>query len=87
MLRTSDGTTWGVRETDMLMNNYVDHEVTVAGDPVHPTASERSAGGAHHFLRAYDVVVESDSCTNRETSVSTPIRFQKEALCDSRRKL
>ncbi len=62
VVRASDGTTWGVRESDMLMNNYVDHEVTVAGYVVHPTASERSAGGAHHFLRAYDVAVESDSC-------------------------
>lgn len=62
LLRANDGTTWGVRETDMLMNNYVGHEVTVAGDPVHPTASERSAAGAHHFIRAYDVAVESNTC-------------------------
>ena len=62
VLQASDGSKWGVRETDMLMNNYVGHEVTVAGDPVHPTASERSAAGAHHFIRAYDVVVERNSC-------------------------
>ena len=62
LLRASDGTTWGVRETDILMNNYVGHEVTVAGDPVHPTASERSAAGAHRFIRAYDVAVESNTC-------------------------
>ena len=62
VIRASDGTTWGIRESDMLMNNYLEHEVTVAGDPVHPTASERAAAGVHHFIRAYDVVVESNSC-------------------------
>lgn len=62
LLRASDGTTWGVRESDMLMNNYVGHEVTISGDPVHPTASERSAAGTHHFIRAYDLAVESNSC-------------------------
>ena len=62
LLKASDGTTWGVNETDMLMNNYVDHTVTVSGDITHPNTSERSAGGAHHYLRAYDVVVESGSC-------------------------
>ena len=61
LVRTNDGTTWGVMETDMMMNNYVDHEVTVAGDIIHPTASERSTG-AQHFLRAYDLVVESGNC-------------------------
>jgi len=62
LLKTSDGTTWGVIEKDMLMNDYVDRTVTVSGDPLHPTAEERSAGGAHHFVRAYDVVVESSTC-------------------------
>ena len=62
VIRASDGTTWGIRESDMLMNNYVDHEVTVSGDPVHPTASERAAADVHHFIRAYDVAVESNSC-------------------------
>ena len=46
----------------MLMNNYVDHTVTVSGDITHPNTSERSAGGAHHYLRAYDVVVDSSTC-------------------------
>ncbi len=63
LLRTSDGTTWGVREKDMMMNNYIGHEVTVAGDVFHPTASERSAAGTQHFLRAYDLAVDSDTCT------------------------
>jgi len=62
LLKASDGTTWGVNETDMLMNDYVDHTVTVSGDITHPNASERSVGGAHHYLRAYDVVVESRTC-------------------------
>lgn len=65
LLRASDGTTWGIRESDMLMNNFVDHEVTVAGDVVHATASERSAAGVHHFIRAYDVAVEGNSCQNK----------------------
>ena len=46
----------------MLLNNYLDHEVTVSGDPVHPTASERAAADVRHFIRAYDVVVGSNSC-------------------------
>jgi hypothetical protein len=60
VLKASDGTTWGINETDMLMNNYVDHTVTVSGDRMHPTAAERN--DAQHFLRAYDVVVESSNC-------------------------
>ena len=63
VLRASDGTTWGVREKDMMMNNYISHEVTVAGDVFHPTASERTAAGTNHFLRAYDLVVDSDTCS------------------------
>jgi hypothetical protein len=62
VLRASDGTTWGIRESDMLINNYVDHEVTVSGDPIHPSSSERAAADAHHLIRAYDVAVESNSC-------------------------
>jgi hypothetical protein len=46
----------------MLMNNYLGHEVTVAGDAMHATTSEQAVSGAHHFLRAYDVVVETNSC-------------------------
>ena len=55
-----DAATWGINESDMLMNNYVDHTVTVSGDRVHPTAAERN--DAQHFLRAYDVVVQSSTC-------------------------
>lgn len=62
LLHASDGTTWDVREKDLMMNNYVGHEVTVAGDVFHPTASERSAAGTHHFLRAYDLTVDSNNC-------------------------
>ena len=62
LIRSSGGTVWGVRETDMLMNNYLGHEVTVAGDAMHAAASEQAVSGAHHFLRAYDLVVESNSC-------------------------
>ena len=63
LLRTSDGTTWGVREKDMMMNNYLGHEVTVAGDVIHPNTNERSAAGAHHFLLAYDLAVDSNTCS------------------------
>jgi hypothetical protein len=52
----------GINETDMLMNNYVGHTVTIAGDSTRATASERSAGGAQHYLHAYDVVVDSSTC-------------------------
>ncbi|MGA9565078.1 MAG: hypothetical protein WBS19_06105 [Candidatus Korobacteraceae bacterium] len=62
VLKANDGTTWGIRESGMLMNDYVDHEVTVSGDPIHPSTSERAAADAHHFMRAYDVAVESSSC-------------------------
>ena len=62
LLKTSDGTTWGIHETDMLMNNYVDHTVTISGDRMHPTAAERRAGGAQQFLRAFDVLVNSGTC-------------------------
>lgn len=60
LLKASDGTMWGINETDMLMNNYVDHTVTVSGDQIHPTAGERN--DAQHFIRAYDVLVESSNC-------------------------
>jgi len=62
LLTTSDGTTWGVNERDMYMNNYVGHTVTVTGDVMRPTPDERKDGGAHHYLRAQDLVVESESC-------------------------
>jgi hypothetical protein len=62
LLHASNGTTWGINETDMLMNDYLGRTVTIAGDATHPTASERTSGGAHHYLLARDVVVESESC-------------------------
>jgi hypothetical protein len=62
LIRTSDGTSWGINEGDLLLNNYLGKSVTVSGDSTHPTASERSAGGAQHFVKAMDVVVESESC-------------------------
>jgi len=62
LLKTSDGTTWGITETDMLMNDYIDHTVTVSGNRMHPTVAEKSAGGAQHFLRAYDIVVDNSTC-------------------------
>jgi hypothetical protein len=62
LLQSADGTVWGINETDMLMNNYVGHTVTIAGDSTPPTKSERSAGGAQHYLRAYDLVVDSNTC-------------------------
>jgi hypothetical protein len=62
MLKASDGTTWGVNEIDMMMNNYVGQTVTVVGDVMRPSAGERTDGGAHHYLRARDLVVESDTC-------------------------
>jgi hypothetical protein len=62
MLKASDGTTWGVNEIDMMMNNYVGQTVTVVGDVMRPTSSERTAGGAHQYLRARDLVVESETC-------------------------
>ena len=62
LLHASDGTTWGVNETDMHMNNYLGKTVTVSGDAMHSTASEEKAGGAHHYLKAFDVLVESQSC-------------------------
>jgi hypothetical protein len=62
LVRASDGTTWGINEADMYVNNYVGQTVTVVGDAMRPTADERTAGGAQHYLRAMDLVVESESC-------------------------
>ena len=62
LLKASDGSTWGINETEMLMNNYVGHTVTISGDTMRPTTSERTDGGAQHYLRAYDIVVDSGSC-------------------------
>ena len=62
LLHASDGTSWGINETDMLMNDYLGRTVTIAGDTMHPTAAERTEGGAHHYLLARDLVVEGESC-------------------------
>ncbi len=62
LVRASDGTTWGVNETDMYINHYLGQRVTVVGDAMQPTSGERTAGGAQHYLRARDLVVESESC-------------------------
>lgn len=61
-VQASDGTTWGINETDMLLNNYVGESVTIAGDTTHANSSERKAGGASQYLLARDVVVENQSC-------------------------
>ena len=62
LIHTADGTIWGVNETDMLMNKYVGQTVTIAGDRIAPTTSERKDGGASNYLKAMDVVVENQSC-------------------------
>lgn len=62
LLHTTNGTTWGINESGMMMNDYLGRTVTIAGDATHPDVSERSAGGAHHYLLARDLVVESESC-------------------------
>ena len=46
----------------MLINDYVGQTVTVVGDATRPTVSERTAGGAQHYLKAMDLVVESETC-------------------------
>ena len=48
LLHASDGTTWGVNEKDMMMNDYLGRTVTIAGDLTHPTGSERTEGGTYH---------------------------------------
>jgi hypothetical protein len=62
LIQGSDGTTWGINEADMYVNNYVGQTVTVVGDAMRPTADERTDGGPQHYLRAMDLVVESESC-------------------------
>ncbi len=62
LIHASDGRTWGINEADMMMNNYVDQTVTIVGDAVRPTADERADGGAQHYLKAMDLVVESETC-------------------------
>jgi hypothetical protein len=62
LIQAGDGTTWGINETDVLINGYVGQTVTVVGDAMRPTAGERTAGGAQHYLRAMDLAVESEGC-------------------------
>jgi hypothetical protein len=62
LLHSSDGTTWGINETDMLMNDYLGRTVTISGDVTRPTAPERTVGGTNHYLLARDLVVENESC-------------------------
>lgn len=62
LIRASDGTTWGINEADMMINNYVDQTVTVVGDAVRPTADERIDGDAQRYLKAMDLVVEGETC-------------------------
>jgi hypothetical protein len=62
LIKTSDGTVWGINETDMYMNNHVGQTVTVVGDAMRPTAAERTDGGATHYLNAKDLVVDSETC-------------------------
>jgi hypothetical protein len=62
LIRASDGTTWGVNEADMMINNYVDQTVTVVGDAMRPTTKVRTDGAAQRYLKARDSVVESETC-------------------------
>jgi hypothetical protein len=62
LVRASDGTTWGINETDLLINDYVGQTITVVGDAIWPTTAEGVSGGAQHYLRAMDLVVDSESC-------------------------
>jgi hypothetical protein len=62
LIRAGNGTTWGLNEADMYMNKYVGQTVTVVGDAMRPTADERTDGGAQHYMKAMDLVVESESC-------------------------
>ena len=62
LLKTTDGTTWGVTEKDMMMNDYVGHEVTIVGDVEHLSARAAKDGDATHYVRARDLVVESTTC-------------------------
>lgn len=62
LINGSDGSTCGINELDVYLNHYVGEEVTVAGNVIRPTSSERQDGGAHHHLQAKDVVVDSQHC-------------------------
>ncbi len=45
-----------------MLNNYVGQTVTVAGDAMHALPNERKSHDASHYVRALDVVVDSESC-------------------------
>ena len=63
LLTTSDGSTWGLNEDrDLMLNDFVGESVTVSGDPIHPSAVEQKEGGAHHYIKARDLVVENSNC-------------------------
>ena len=70
MVRANDGDTWGVMsaDKDMYLNNYVGKTVTLTGDSMHPTARLKTASAElnsptiNHYMRAMDVVVESETC-------------------------
>lgn len=62
VIHGNDGTTWGINEHDVYLNHYVGEDVTVAGDVMRPTSSERKDGGAHHYMEAMDVVVDAEHC-------------------------
>jgi hypothetical protein len=63
LIQSTDGSTWGLYETrDMMLNDYIGRTVTVSGDVEHLSASARKSGAAEHYLRAMDLVVESESC-------------------------
>ncbi len=62
-LLDNNGTAWGVNETSALyLNHYVGQKVTITGNAIHPTMSERKDGGAHHYLEAMDVAVDAQHC-------------------------
>ncbi|MGA9564344.1 MAG: hypothetical protein WBS19_02355 [Candidatus Korobacteraceae bacterium] len=62
IVQASDGTTWGINEKDLMLNDYVGKTVTVAGDSTHASSEERQSDNASHYLLARDVVVDSRSC-------------------------
>ena len=62
IVQASDGTSWGINEKDLMLNDYIGKTVTVAGDPARASVEERKSGDASHYLLARDVVVEHRSC-------------------------
>jgi len=62
LLQSTDGTTWGVYESgDLLLNNYVGHTVTVAGDSAAASKAKAEDGATRH-MKARDIVVDAQSC-------------------------